>query len=133
MSGAGSLSQSPPAQASAAGAATTLSAAPKRRRRMIASGSSLWRVKMLAASDEDLGPGDIGGPLAAQVEDGRRDVLGRAEPVQRDARDQRLGFGRQHGGADLAGRHAVDADALWAELGGELARQRRERRLGGRT
>ena len=67
--------------------------------------------KVLAAGDEDLGAGHIGRVARAQIEDRRRDILGRAEPVQRDARDQHLGLGRQHRGLDLARRHRVDADA----------------------
>ena len=33
------------------------------------------------------------------------------EPVERDARQQHRGFGRQHRGLDLAGSDGVDADA----------------------
>ena len=45
-------------------------------------------IDVLAAIDEDLRRGDVGGVLAAQEKYRARDVFGLAEPVERDARQQ---------------------------------------------
>src|SRR5579883_3004064 len=87
--------------------------------------------QMLSAFHEDLGAGDIAEISAAELEDDARHLLGRAQAVERDARDEAVIFRTHHRRLDLAGCNGVDAHAELGELDGHLPRERREGRLRG--
>ena len=70
---------------------------------------------MLAAIDRQCRAGDETSFVGDEEQDGPRDVLGLAEPADRDARHDLLQdvlrHGAHHLGIDIAGRDGVDRDA----------------------
>src|SRR5207302_4243341 len=92
----------------------------------------------VAAVDADGLPGDIRRVIGEKEDDGARDLLGQAEPTERDRVEQAPLPRRAHGfplplggriRANEARRHAVHADAVGAQLARGLAREADEARL----
>src|SRR5712692_3593048 len=92
----------------------------------------------VAPIDADGLAGDIGRVVREKEHDGARDLLGQAEPTERDRVEQAPLPGRPHGfplplggriRADEARRHAVHADAMGAQLARGLASEADEARF----
>jgi hypothetical protein len=78
-------------------------------------------------------PGDVTAAGTGQESDRMRDVLGRAEPAQRDFPQQRftrrIGQCLCHVGVDESGRHAVDGDVAAAHFLRQRLGEADQRRL----
>ena len=77
------------------------------------SGRRHFLKQVLAAGDENLCSGDVAEIRAAELEHHVRDFLGRPHAIQRNAGNQRLVFGPDHLGDDLARRDGSDDSAAF--------------------
>src|SRR5580765_7298010 len=98
--------------------------------------SRTYAVPLTATGDVDDRPGEVRRLVGSEPEDGARDLLGLAGALQgRGLADavhaRRVAADRMDVGADDAGTHCVDADALRADLLGEADGERVDRALRG--
>src|SRR5678815_4342027 len=88
---------------------------------LVVVGAAKASLHVLAAVDGDVRAGHESSLVRSEVVDQARDLLGLAEPTDRDLRED-LGVEdvlrdrRHHLGADVAGRDRVDRDALLRDL-----------------
>src|SRR5262249_61149665 len=82
------------------------------------------RSHVLTAVDVDLRPVHVGRGFRAKHINDLDDLVGRAELMHGNLRDDLLGAGRENRGVDLAWRDGVDADPERTEIGRHLARER---------